>query len=180
MSMDTTENILETIRMIEEQNLDIRTVTMGISLLGCIDSDGDRCRQKIYDTVTTRAARLVDVCEQIERELGIPIIHKRISVTPISLIAAASGEDNYVEFARTLDRAAHTLGVNFIGGFSALVEKGSTTGDHILMSSIPEALAETELVCSSVNIGSTRAGINMSAVGHMGHVVKQSAELTAD
>lgn len=180
MSMDTTENILETIRMIEEQNLDIRTVTMGISLLGCIDSDGDRCRQKIYDTVTTRAARLVDVCEQIERELGIPIIHKRISVTPISLIAAASGEDNYVEFARTLDRAAHTLGVNFIGGFSALVEKGSTTGDHILMSSIPEALVETELVCSSVNIGSTRAGINMSAVGHMGHVVKQSAELTAD
>ena len=180
MSMDTTENILETIRMIEEQNLDIRTVTMGISLLGCIDSDGERCRQKIYDTVTTRAARLVEVCEQIERELGIPIINKRISVTPIALIAAASGESDYVEFARTLDKAAHAVGVNFIGGFSALVEKGSTTGDLALINSIPQALAETSLVCSSVNIGSTRAGINMSAVGRMGEVVKQAAELTAD
>lgn len=180
MSMDTTENILETIRMIEEQNLDIRTVTMGISLLGCIDSDGARCRQKIYDTVTTRAAHLVEVCEQIERELGIPIINKRIAVTPIALIAAASGEGDYVEFARTLDKAAHALGVNFIGGFSALVEKGSTTGDRTLIDSIPQALAETSLVCSSVNIGSTRAGINMSAVGRMGEVVKQAAELTAD
>lgn len=180
MSMDTTENILETIRMIEEQKLDIRTVTMGISLLGCADSDSARCRQKIYDTVTTRAQRLVEVCQEIECELGIPIVNKRISVTPIALVAGATDEDDYVEFARTLDAAAREVGVNFIGGFSALVEKGSTDADLKLIHSIPEALANTEMVCSSVNIGSTRAGINMSAVGRMGEVVKEAAELTAD
>lgn len=180
MSMDTTENILETIRMIEEQNLDIRTVTMGISLLRCADSDGARCRQKIYDTITTRAAQLVEVCEGIECELGIPIVNKRIAVTPISLVAGATDDCDYVEFARTLDAAAREVGVNFIGGYSALVEKGSTEADLKLIHSIPEALASTEMVCSSVNIGSTRAGINMSAVGRMGEVVKEAAELTAD
>ena len=174
------QHILETIHMLDEERLDIRTVTMGISLLDCIDADGATARRKIYDRIATRAERLVDVASGIEAELGIPIINKRFSVTPISLVAAASGETDYLEFARTLDAAAHTVGIDFVGGFSALVEKGTTTSDETLMASIPEALAATELVCSSVNIGTTRAGINMSAVREMGSVVKRTAELTAD
>ncbi|MFX3619370.1 MAG: PFL family protein [Sporolactobacillus sp.] len=177
--METTQ-ILETIRMIEEEKLDIRTITMGISLLDCIDSDGVRARQKIYDKITRLAAHLVQTGVDIETEFGIPIIHKRISVTPIALVAGASADNNYTAFAETLDRAAKETGVNFIGGFSALVQKGYTSGDERLIQSIPEALAVTERVCSSVNVGSTRAGINMDAVREMGQVVKQTAERTAD
>ncbi|MHC5226790.1 DUF711 family protein [Enterococcus sp. LJL99] len=171
-----TNQILETIRMIEEENLDIRTITMGISLLDCIDSDSDKACQKIYDKITRLAKNLVKVGEEIESEYGIPIINKRISVTPIGIIAAACPDKDYVKYAKALDRAAQTVGVNFIGGFSALVEKGYQYGDDILINSIPQALAETNFVCSSVNIGSTRAGINMDAVRHMGYVIKETAE----
>lgn len=177
--METTQ-IMETIRMIEEEKLDIRTITMGISLLDCIDSDGARARQKIYDKITRLAAHLVETGEAIENEYGIPIIHKRLSVTPMSLIAGASADTNFTAFAETLDAAAKETGVNFIGGFSALVQKGYTSGDARLIQSIPEALATTELVCSSVNIGSTRTGINMDAVREMGVIVKKTAELTAE
>lgn len=173
-------NIVETVRMIEEENLDIRTITMGISLLDCIDADGEKARQKIYDKITTKAKDLVKVGEEIEMEYGVPIINKRISVTPISLIAGASSDKDYVAYAKTLDAAAKEVGVNFIGGFSALVEKGYHKGDKILLRSIPRALAETERVCSSVNIGSTKAGINMDAVRDMGEIIKETAELTAD
>lgn len=171
-----TNQILETIRMIEEENLDIRTITMGISLLDCIDSDSDRACEKIYQKITTKAKDLVKVGEQIEAEYGIPIINKRISVTPISIIGAATPDTDYVKFAKTLNEAAKTVGVNFIGGFSALVEKGYQHGDGILIDSIPQALAETEYVCSSVSVGSTRAGINMDAVAHMGRIIKKTAE----
>lgn len=171
-----TNQILETIRMIEEENLDIRTITMGISLLDCIDSDSDKACQKIYDKITRLAKNLVKVGEEIESEYGIPIINKRISVTPIGIVAAACPDKDYVKYAKALDRAAQTVGVNFIGGFSALVEKGYQYGDDILINSIPQALAETNFVCSSVNIGSTRAGINMDAVRHMGYVIKETAE----
>jgi hypothetical protein len=173
-------DILETIRMIEKEKLDIRTITMGISLLDCISSDGRAAREKIYDKIVTKAENLVKVGEDIEKEYGIPIIHKRISVTPISLIAGASDDKDYVEYARTLDKAADTVGVNFIGGFSALVHKGYTKGDRILIESIPEALSVTEKVCSSVNIGSSKAGINMNAVKQMGKIIKSTAELTRD
>lgn len=175
-----TNQILETIRMIEEEKLDIRTITMGISLLDCIDSDGEKARNKIYDKITRLAKDLVQTGKDIETEFGIPIIHKRISVTPIALIAGASGDEDYTAYAKILDKAAKETGVNFIGGFSALVQKGYTTGDHRLIQSIPQALAETELVCSSVNVGSTKAGINMDAVAEMGRVVKQTAERTAE
>ncbi|EOH77355.1 PFL family protein [Enterococcus malodoratus] len=168
--------ILETIRMIEEENLDIRTITMGISLLDCIDSDSDRACEKIYQKITTKAKDLVKVGEAIEAEYGIPIINKRISVTPIGIIAAATPDTDYVKFAKTLDKAAKAVGVNFLGGFSALVEKGYQHGDKILIDSIPQALAETDFVCASVNIGSTKAGINMDAVAHMGQIVKDTAE----
>lgn len=178
-SMET-KQILETIKMIEEEKLDIRTITMGISLLDCIDSDGVKARQKIYDKITRLAKNLVKVGEDISSEFGIPIINKRISVTPISLIAGASTDKDYVEFAKTLDAAAKAVGVNFIGGFSALVQKGFHKGDKILIDSIPQALAETERVCSSVNVGSTQAGINMDAVKRMGEVIKEAAQLTAD
>lgn len=170
-----TNQILETIRMIEEENLDIRTITMGISLLDCIDSDSQKACQKIYEKITRVAKDLVAVGEAIEAELGIPIIHKRISVTPISIVAAASEATDYVAYAKALDQAARTVGVNFIGGFSALVEKGYQHGDEILINSIPQALAETDFVCSSVNIGSTKAGINMTAVRHMGETIKKTA-----
>lgn len=170
--------ILETIRMIEEEKLDIRTITMGISLLDCIDSNGEKARQKIYRKITEKAAKLVDVAVEIEKEYGIPIINKRISVTPIAMVAAASGEDDYVAFAKTLDEAAKAVGVNFIGGFSALVQKGYSTGDDILLNSIPQALAETERVCASVNIGCTKSGINMDAVRQMGYVIKETAALS--
>ena len=166
--------------MIEKENLDIRTITMGISLLDCCDSDGEKSRQKIYDKITTLAKDLVKVGEQIELEYGIPIIHKRISVTPIALIAGSSSDTDYVEYAKTLDKAAKAVGVNFIGGFSALVHKGYTKGDRILIDSIPEALACTDLVCSSVNVGTSKAGINMDAVSHMGRIVKETAFLTRD
>ncbi|MCX8673757.1 PFL family protein [Gilliamella sp. B3023] len=175
-----TKQILETIKMIEEEKLDIRTITMGISLLDCIDSNGEKARQKIYDKITTLAKDLVKVGDQITSEFGIPIINKRISVTPISLIAGASDDKDYVAFAKTLDRAAKAVGVNFIGGFSALVQKGYHKGDEILIKSIPQALAETERVCASVNVGSTQTGINMDAVKQMGQIIKQAAELTAD
>ncbi|WP_413497223.1 PFL family protein [Carnobacterium maltaromaticum] len=174
------EQISETIRMIDEENLDIRTITMGISLLDCADSDGEVARGKIYTKITTMAKDLVKVGEQIESEYGIPIINKRISVTPIAIVAGASADKDYVAFAKTLDAAAKAVGVNFIGGFSALVQKGYTKGDQILIQSIPEALANTESVCASVNVGSTRAGINMDAVRDMGEVVKKTAELTAE
>ena len=174
------ENILETNRMIQNNKLDVRTITMGISLLGCISEDGDRMCTRIYDHITKEAEYLVKTGEDLERELGVPIINKRISVTPISLIGVASNLPNYVPIARALDKAAKAVGVNFIGGFSALVSKGYTEGDRKLIASIPEALATTDIVCSSVGIGSTKAGINMDAVAEMGHVVKETARLTAD
>lgn len=175
-----TYDILETIKMIEEEKLDIRTITMGISLLDCCDSDGVKARKRIYDKITKYAENLVKVGEELEVEYGIPIIHKRISVTPISLIAGCSDDENYVEYAKTLDAAAKAVGVNFIGGFSALVHKGYTKGDRILINSIPEALASTDMVCSSVNIGTTKEGINMDAVREMGQIIKKTAELTKD
>ncbi|NUF50633.1 PFL family protein [Gilliamella sp. ESL0250] len=175
-----TKQILETIKMIEEEKLDIRTITMGISLLDCIDSNGEKARQKIYDKITRLAKNLVKVGDEITSEFGIPIINKRISVTPISLIAGASDDKDYVAFAKTLDEAAKAVGVNFIGGFSALVQKGYHKGDEILIKSIPQALAQTERVCSSVNVGSTQTGINMDAVKQMGHIIKEAAKLTAD
>ena len=171
------EKILETIHMISDENLDVRTITMGISLLDCIDSDSDKACQKIYDKITTKAKDLVKVGEQIQEEYGIPIINKRVTVTPISLIAAASHDQDYVKYALTLDKAAHTLGIDFIGGYSALVQKGYQSGDKTLIKSIPEALAQTNLVCASVNVGSTRSGINMDAVAEMGQAVKKASEL---
>ena len=174
------ENILETNRMIQNNKLDVRTITMGISLLGCISEDGDRMCTRIYDHITKEAEYLVKTGEDLERELGVPIINKRISVTPISLIGGASNLPNYVPIARALDKAAKAVGVNFIGGFSALVSKGYTEGDRKLIASIPEALATTDIVCSSVGIGSTKAGINMDAVAEMGHIVKETARFTAD
>lgn len=173
-----TNQILETIRMIEEENLDIRTITMGISLLDCIDSDSDRACQKIYDKITSLAKDLVKVGNDIELEYGIPIINKRISVTPISIIAAASKDKDYVKYAKVLDKAAQAVGVNFIGGYSAIVDKGYQAGDDVLINSIPEALAETDFVCSSVSIGSTKAGINMDAVRQMGYIIKETAALS--
>lgn len=171
------EKIQETIRMIADENLDVRTITMGISLLDCIDSDSDRACQKIYDKITTKAQDLVKVGRQIEAEFGLPIVNKRVTVTPIALIAAASGDADYVKYAKTLDRAAHAVGIDFIGGFSALTQKGYQSGDRVLIKSLPQALAETELVCASVNVGSTRSGINMDAVKDMGTVIKRASEL---
>ena len=172
-------DIMETITMIQEENLDIRTITMGISLLDCADSDIDRSCQKVYEKITTKARDLVRVGESIEKKYGIPIVNKRISVTPISMLVGVSGGDP-VKYAKALDKAAHEVGVNFIGGFSALVQKGFSAGDRELIEAIPRALAETELVCSSVNVGSTRAGINMDAVKLMGQKVRETAELTKD
>jgi uncharacterized protein (UPF0210 family) len=171
-------DILETMRMIDQQHLDIRTITMGISLRDCADPDVKRCCDKIYDKITKKAERLVRTGEDIEREFGIPIVHKRISVTPMAMVAESCETEDYVPFAEAMDRAAKACGVNFIGGFSALVQKGYTVGDRRLIASIPEALARTEIVCSSVNVGSTRAGINMDAVAEMGRVIKKTAELT--
>ena len=172
-------DIMETITMIQEENLDIRTITMGMSLLDCADSDIDRSCAKVYDKITRRAEKLVATGEDIEHMYGIPIINKRISVTPIAMLAAVSGGDP-VKYAHTLERAAQTVGVNFIGGYSALVHKGFSSGDLALINSIPRALAETDHICSSVNIGSTKAGINMDAVALMGRVVREAAELTKD
>ena len=171
------QQIYETSHMISNENLDVRTITMGISLLDCIDSDSTVACQKIYDKITTKAKSLVKVGQQIEAEYGIPIANKRVTVTPISLIAAASQDHDYVKYAKTLDRAAKTLGIDFIGGYSALVQKGYQTGDRSLIASLPEALAETDFVCASVNVGSTRSGINMDAVAQMGEVVIAGSKL---
>ncbi len=178
--MLTHTEILQTIRMIEQENLDIRTITMGISLRDCADSDARASQQKVYDKICRMAKDLVAVGEAIEREYGIPIVNKRISVTPIALVAESSRESDMTPWAHAMDRAAREVGVNFIGGFSALVHKGYTVGDRALVNSIPEALAQTERVCASVNVATIRAGINMDAVAEMGRVVKRCAELTAD
>ncbi|WP_394280624.1 DUF711 family protein, partial [Corynebacterium sp.] len=172
-------SILDTIEMIEKYRLDIRTVTMGISLLECSRSSMEDTAQAVYDRVTTQAARLVEVCEGIETELGIPIVNKRVSVTPVSLVTAGCEGDPAL-VAKALDRAAQEIGVNFIGGYSALVEKGATSAEKRLIDSIPEALSTTDLVCGSVNIATSRAGINMNAVARMGEVIKEAAELTKD
>lgn len=173
-------NIMETIKMVDDQNLDIRTITMGISLLDCCHNDGKQSRIKIYDKITKYAENLVKVGREIETEYGVPIVNKRVSVTPISIIAQTCDDTDYVEFAKTLDRAAETLGIDFIGGFSALVQKGYTKGDKILIESIPEALAITKKVCSSVNVGNSKSGINMDAVRDMGRIIKKAAYLTKD
>jgi len=172
--------VQETNKMIEEAKLDVRTITLGISLQDCADSDINRFNQKIYDKITKTAENLVKTGEEIEKEFGIPIVNKRISVTPISIAAAGCQTDSYVSVAHALDRAAKQVGVNFIGGFSALVQKGSNPSDEILMNSIPQALAETERVCSSVNLATTRSGINMDAVKNMGRIIKQTAQNTKE
>ena len=172
----------ETNKMIEQENLDVRTITMGISLLDCIDSDLDRLNEKIYNKITTRAKDLVETGKKISMEFGIPIVNKRISVTPIALIggAACKTPEDFVTIAKTLDKAAKTVGVNFIGGYSALVSKGMTPAEELLIRSIPQALCETERVCSSVNVGSTKTGINMDAVKLMGEIVLETAKASAD
>ena len=178
--MLNTSDILETINMIREENLDIRTITMGISLFDCVSEDENRLCDKIYDKITKTARNLVPTGEQIEKQYGIPIVNKRVSVTPVSLIGGNISPDGYIKIAKTLDRAAAELGINFIGGFSALVHKGATKGADNLISVIPEALAETNMVCSSVNVASTKAGINMDAIAQMGRVIKRVAYLTRD
>ena len=173
-------SIFDTINMIDKHHLDIRTITMGISLLDCVSEDPKRCRDKIYDKITRYAENLVKTGEDIESEFGIPIVNKRISVTPMALVAAGCATEDFVPFALTMDRAAKTCGVDFIGGFSASVQKGFARGDELLLRAIPQALAETDFVCSSVNVGSTRAGINMDAVARMGRVIKDTAHLTRE
>ena len=177
--MLNTSDIMETITMIQDENLDIRTLTMGISLVDCADSDIDKSCQKVYDKIYSHAKDLVKTGEFIEKKYGIPIVNKRVSVTPIALLCGVSGGDP-VKYAKTLDKVAHDIGINFIGGYSTLVQKGFSAGDRELIESIPRALAETELVCSSVNVGSTKAGINMDAVKIMGQKVRETAELTKD
>ncbi|WP_177388017.1 PFL family protein [uncultured Campylobacter sp.] len=172
------KNVTETIAMIEEQNFDIRTITMGISLLDCIDPDMGKAAEKIYAKITDKARDLVKVGNEISAELGIPIVNKRVCVTPIAIIGAATNAEDYVPLARAMDEAAKKVGIDFIGGFSALVQKGYAKGDKILINSIPAALAATQKVCSSVNIGSTKTGINMSAVADMGRVIKETARLS--
>ena len=172
------KNVTETIAMIEEQNFDIRTITMGISLLDCIDPDMGKAAEKIYAKITDKARDLVKVGNEISAELGIPIVNKRVCVTPIAIIGAATNATDYVPLARAMDEAAQKVGIDFIGGFSALVQKGYAKGDKILINSIPAALAATQKVCSSVNIGSTKTGINMSAVADMGRVIKETARLS--
>lgn len=174
------KDIISTLDMIDNQHLDVRTITMGISLLDCADEDIEKCAQKIYDKICKKAERLTQTGEQIEREFGIPIVNKRISVTPIALVAAACKAESYVPLAAALDKAAKKCGVNFIGGFSALVNKGFTESDLKLINSIPEALAVTERVCSSVCVASTKSGINMDAVALMGNIIKKTAERTAE
>jgi uncharacterized protein (UPF0210 family) len=173
------QEIIETIRMVQMENLDIRTITLGISLRDCAHPDLQVVATKVYDKICRVASRLVPVGEEIERDYGVPIINKRISVTPIALVAESAGAGDYVPVAQAMDRAAREVGVNFIGGFSALVHKGTTVGDQALLSSIPEALAATERVCASVNVGTTRAGINMDAVARLGQIVCDTAARTA-
>ena len=178
--MLNTTDILETIHMIREENLDIRTVTMGISLFDCVSDDIGRLETKIYDKITKSAKNLVSVCRELETGYGIPIVNKRVSVTPISLVGGAIDSDGYVRLAKTLQRAADELGINFIGGFGALVQKGMTVGARNLIEAIPEALSTTSCVCSSVNVATTKAGINMDAVKRMGEIIKDTAYLTRD
>ena len=178
--MINTQDVLETIGMIREENLDIRTITMGISLWDCVSEDTDRLCQKIYDKITTKAEKLVKTGEDIEKMYGIPIVNKRVSVTPVSLIGGSASPEGYLKIAHTLQRAADNLGINFIGGFSALVQKGMTVGAQNMISVIPEALTETRNVCSSVNVASTKAGINMDAIALMGKTIKRAAYLTRD
>ena len=173
-------DIMSTVDMIDHQHLDIRTITMGISLLDCTDPNPEACARKVHDKICRQAEHLVATGCQIERELGIPIVNKRISVTPIALVASACETEDFVPFAKAMDSAAKTCGVDFIGGFSALVQKGVASGDRRLIAAIPQALAETELVCSSVNVASTKAGINMDAVRLMGQAIKKTAELTKE
>lgn len=177
--MYTNKEITETIKMIQEENLDVRTITMGISLIDCMDTDIDKSCEKVYNKIYSKAKNLVKVGEEISKKYGIPIVNKRISVTPISMLVGVSGGDP-VKYAKTLDKVAHDIGVNFVGGYSALVQKGFSAGDRELIDSIPRALAETEIVCSSVNVGSTKAGINLDAVKLMGQKVKEAAMLTKD
>lgn len=174
------DNILETINMLSDEKLDIRTVTMGISLLDCIDEDSKKARQKIYDKISFKAEKLVEESEKIGKKYRVPIINKRISVTPISIIAGATRDTDYTDFAVTLDKAAKNVGVNFVGGFSALVQKGMTRADEILIKSIPNALSSTDIVCSSVNVASTKAGINMDAIKILGEVIKDLSLKTKD
>ncbi|MBE6629941.1 MAG: PFL family protein [Ruminococcaceae bacterium] len=178
--MLNTADILETIGMIREENLDIRTITMGISLFDCVSEDADRLCEKVYDKITRKAENLVRTGVEIEQKYGIPIVNKRVSVTPVSLIGGNMSPDGFLKLAHTLQRAANTLGINFIGGYSALVHKGMTQGDRNLISVIPEALAETDTVCSSVNVATTKAGINMDAIRLMGSTIKRAAYLTRD
>lgn len=173
-------DILETIRMIETEHLDIRTITMGISLLDCASGDQNHLADRIYDKVTKKAERLVQVGEELEKEFGIPIVNKRVSVTPISIVGAGQNRGGFIKVAAALDRAADTLGINFIGGYTALVQKGATPSEIALIDSIPEALASTKCVCSSVNAASTKAGLNMDVIARMGHAIRKTAELTAD
>ena len=180
MRLINSRDIMETIEMLTAENLDVRTVTMGISLLDCIDPDADKACEKIYNKITRLAGNLVSVVDGISAEYGIPIVNKRISVTPIAMLLGAAPDADPVQYAKTLDRAAKAVGVNFIGGFGALVHKGFSAGDKRLITAIPRALAETDIVCSSVNIGSTKSGINMDAVKLMGEVVRETAELTKD
>lgn len=180
MRIINSRDIMETIEMLTAENLDVRTVTMGISLLDCIDPDPKKACENIYNKITTKAANLVPTVEHISAEYGIPIINKRISVTPIAMLLGACPDADPVEFAKTLDAAGKKVGVNFVGGYSALVHKGFSAGDRRLIESIPRALAETDIVCSSVNIGATKAGLNMDAVKLMGEAVKKASELTAD
>ena len=177
--MLTNDEILETINMINKENLDIRTITMGISLIDCMDSDIDKSCKKVYDKIYNKASRLVEVGSYLQKTYGIPIINKRVSVTPIAMLVGASGGDP-IKYAKTLDKAGKDIGIDFIGGYSALVQKGFSAGDLELIKSIPEALAKTDIVCSSVNVGSTKAGINMDAVKLMGQVVYDAAYLTKD
>jgi uncharacterized protein len=177
--MINNKNILETVRMIQDENLDIRTITMGINLFDCVDSKGKIAREKIHRKIIRLAGRLVAVGQEIEDEFGIPIVNKRISVTPVSMIAAATDETNYVEFAKALDWSAKEVGVDYIGGFSALVHKGCSKGDTILLQSIAEALTATDVVCSSVNVGTTKAGLNMDVIRQMGVIIKETSRLSA-
>lgn len=176
--MINTSDIIETIKMVDDQNLDVRTITLSLSLADCADADADKCAAKVYDKIMSRADKLVEVGQRLSAELGVPIVNKRVAVTPISLIGAAS--DGYLAIAHEMDRAAQNIGIDFIGGYSALVHKAMTRAEERFIDSIPQALAETKKVCSSVCVASTRSGINMDAVARMGRIIKQTAALTAD
>ena len=180
MSLLNMNDILETINMIRNENLDVRTITMGISLYDRVSDDVDRLCDKIYDKITTKAENLVKTGEDISKKYGVPIVNKRVSVTPVSLIGGACDSDGYVKIAKTLDRAAKTLGINFIGGFTALVQKGMSKGSEQLIKAIPQALTETDFLCSSLNVASTKAGINMDAIYLAGKAIKELAYLTKD